>query len=140
MQEGLQEILDLTGVETGVVVDNRGSPFIRMGSMRFTEEQLQEIGAIILHSLASLESAGAAGDDLEFFFEEYHILVRDLDQAILYVICQPSVNVSLLRMTSNVVINRWKDAPEAKRILKKHAVRRKKGKNLLAGAEAKRAD
>lgn len=140
MQEGLQEILDLSGVKTCVVVDNHGSTIHRMGSMRFNEEQLEEIGALMIRSLATLESSGARSDELEFFFDQYQILARDLDQAVLYAICQPSVNISLLRMTTNVVLNQWKEDPDVKKTLKKHTVRRVEGENLFPGPDAATKD
>lgn len=135
MQKGLQKLLELSGVETCVVIDNHGSTFHKVGSMRFSGEELDEIGALIIRALASLENNSAEIDELEFFFDHYQILARDLGQAVLYVISQPSANMSLLRMTTNVVLNRWKEAPDVKKTLKKHALSRLEGQNLFPKPE-----
>lgn len=136
MQKGLQEILELSGVETCVVVDNHGSTIRKMGSIRLNNEQLDEICALILHSLTTLERNGAGSDELEFYFEHNQVLTRDLEQAVLYVICKPAINISLLRMTTNVVLSRWKKSPDVKKTLKKHAVSRVEGENLSPSSDA----
>jgi len=140
MQEGLQEIIELSGVETCVVVDNHGSVIHKLGSTRFNNEQLEGLGVLIVRSLASLKSSGAESDELEFFFDHNQILAWDLDQAVLYAICQPSINLSLLRMTTNVVLNQWKKAPDVIKTLKKHTVGRVEGDDLFSKPDVEKTD
>ena len=48
-------------------------------------------------------------------YSERIIFVLDLEKAFLIVICTPSVDISLLRMTVNVVLSRWEDDPKVQK-------------------------
>jgi hypothetical protein len=57
-------------------------------------------------------------------FAQRKLFVLDLEKVILVVICTPSVDISLLRMTANVVVTNWKTNPKIKKQLKKRFVER----------------
>ncbi|MCJ7733637.1 MAG: hypothetical protein MUP11_03720, partial [Anaerolineales bacterium] len=54
-------------------------------------------------------------------YSERKIFVLDLEQAVLVVFCSPSVDISLLRMSINVVTTRWLSDNKIQKQLKKYA-------------------
>jgi hypothetical protein len=57
-------------------------------------------------------------------YAQRKLFVLDLEKVILVVICTPSVDISLLRMTTNVVVTNWQTDPKIQKQLKKVFVER----------------
>jgi hypothetical protein len=55
-----------------------------------------------------------------FYYSQKKLFVLDLGKAILAVVCTPSVDLSLLRMTANVVRTEWDDDPKVQTFLDKN--------------------
>ena len=57
-------------------------------------------------------------------FQRRKIFILDLEQAILIVLCTPSIDISLLRMTINLITSRWQTDSKIQKQLKANFVER----------------
>lgn len=116
MQAGLSDIKAVPNVHGCFLVSNRGKTIEADPPLELTEEELESIGAAVIQVLLGLETWGSPAGELDFSYQRSRLVVRDLDQAALVMICSPEVDPALLRLTVNVVTKRWgKDAEAQER-------------------------
>ena len=109
MRAGLREINDLQGVWGSFLANNQGEIILSAAPPDLNKPVLESISSQIIEVLDS-SSKGIEGlSEIVFHFDQKKLFVVDLEKAILAVICTPSVDVSLLRMTVNVVRTTWED-------------------------------
>lgn len=120
MEEGLAEILDVADVKACLLFDNQGNVLREMAQVDLHPDQIQEIGSLVLPFLAALETENGDYTDVEYVFERSRVVLKDLEKAVLVVICQLEVDISLLRLTMNVVMNQWDESPQVRKFLKTH--------------------
>jgi predicted regulator of Ras-like GTPase activity (Roadblock/LC7/MglB family) len=109
MRAGLREINDLQGVWGSFLANNQGEIILSAAPPDLNKPVLESISSQIIEVLDS-SSEGIEGlSEIVFHFDQKKLFVVDLEKVILAVICTPSVDVSLLRMTVNVVRTTWED-------------------------------
>ena len=119
MKAGLREISELNGVWGCFVSDNRGDLIMNLTPPDLKKPILENISRQILELMV------AAGDHIKelseivFHYSQKKLFVIDLEKAILVVVCTPSVDISLLRMTINVTRSAWEDDPKVQSQLQK---------------------
>jgi predicted regulator of Ras-like GTPase activity (Roadblock/LC7/MglB family) len=124
MKNGLREINELNGVWGSFIANNRGEVLFSAAPPDLKEPILENISRHLL------ELIGFSGDQLKehsetvFHYSKKKLFVVDLENAILAVVCTPSVDISLLRMTVNVVRAGWDENPKVQTLLKKNYVER----------------
>lgn len=109
MEAGLKEIKALPNVFGCFLTSNRGRTIAADPPLELTEEELESIGAAVIQVLLGLETWGSPAGELDFNYQRSRVVVRDLDQAALVMICSPEVDPAMLRLTVNVVTRRWQD-------------------------------
>lgn len=62
--------------------------------------------------------------EMVFHYSQKKLFVLDLEKAILGVVCTPSVDISLLRMTANVVITGWENDQKVQAVLQDNYLER----------------
>lgn len=124
MKNGLREINELTGVWGSFIANNRGDVLFSAAPPDLKEPVLENISRHLLELFIF------SGDQLKelsetvFHYTQKKLFVVDLENAILVVVCTPSVDISLLRMTVNVVRAGWDDDPKVQTTLQKNFVER----------------
>jgi predicted regulator of Ras-like GTPase activity (Roadblock/LC7/MglB family) len=124
MNDGLKEINQLTGVWGSLVSNNQGGMIASAAPSGLNKPTLENITR---HAIELLSAAGAVMDDLTegvFHYAQKKLFIMDLEQAVLVVICTPSVDISLLRMTVNVVLAGWSSDSKVQKQFKEHFVER----------------
>jgi len=124
MKNGLLEINELEGVWGSVLCSNQGDLIESLPPMGFNKSI---IGNICRHAIELLTSAVISVTGLReaiIHYSERKLFVLDLEQAVLIVFCTPSVDISLLRMTINVIITHWQSDQKIQKKLKAAAVER----------------
>ncbi len=124
MKAGLQEINETVGVWGSMLCTNRGEIIVNISPPALNKPTLENISR---HVIELLSTAAGRLEDLEevvFHYQDRKVLVMDLVQAVLIVICTPSVDIPLLRMSVNVVVSRWKSDPAVQKEIKKSFVER----------------
>ncbi len=109
MRDGLKEINELNGVWGSFVADNQGGIILNAAPPSLEADALETISRHVLEVLAASADRIQGLSEAVFHYSDKRLFVVDLEKAILAVICTPSVDISLLRMTVNVVRTQWED-------------------------------
>ncbi|MFO7942753.1 MAG: hypothetical protein R6U51_00365 [Anaerolineales bacterium] len=131
MDEGLGEILAVSGVRGCLLFDNQSKLLRREGAITHSQNEWDGAGEVLVQTLATLESGYKKFTDLEIYFNDRRLVLRDLEKAVLVVICDPELDVALLRLTINVVINRWKENSRIQRFFNDHHTQRRDGQPIF---------
>ena len=118
MKQGLQEINDLVGVWGSLVCDNQGKMIAGAPPPALNDSILENISQ---HCVELLSTAGEHLQGLEemiLYYQQRRLFLHDLEDAVLIVMCTPSIDISLLRLTVNVVLTRWESDPKIQKLLK----------------------
>jgi predicted regulator of Ras-like GTPase activity (Roadblock/LC7/MglB family) len=108
MDKGLADINAVAGVRGCITCDNRGGVIASVTPTGLDLATLNNIGRQVTLILAALETAGQAMSELDFTYEGVRLVARDLGNAVLVVLCEPQVEIAMLRLTLNVMTARWK--------------------------------
>ena len=124
MRAGLLEINETVGVWGSLLCDNQGELIENISPPALNKPTLENISRHVVE-LFSRAGDGIAGlAEVVLHYQERKIFAVDLEQAILIVICTPSVDIPLLRMSVNVVLANWEGDPGVQKQLKTRSVDR----------------
>lgn len=107
MEALLSEISGVPGVRGSFICDGRGELIVSAVATGL-DAVLDSVGREVTQTMAALEMIGEAKSELDFAYSGMRVVVHDLEKAVLIVLCEPEVDVSLLRLTVNVVTTRLK--------------------------------
>ena len=124
MNSGLQEINDLAGVLGSLICKNNGEVIDSQVPPGLNQSAITNINQHVIELLVSAGRSLEGPKEAVFHYSQRKLFILDLEKTILVIICTPSVDISLLRMTANVVINNWDNDPKIQKLLKKHFVER----------------
>lgn len=131
MEDGLHELLGISDVVSLILYDNQGEILHQMGLDKFSESETAALGELILHILSSLGESGETYLEGDVSFARWRVFFRDLNQALLVLICNPAVDMSMVRLTLNVIVEDWRDDRRVQGYLSRHEVDRIAGENIL---------
>ena len=123
MKTGLQEINELVGIWGSLIINNQGEIILNISPPGLTVA-LGNITNHVVDLLTSAEKSLPGVSEAVLYYEERKLFILDLEKVILVVICTPSVDISLLRMTANVVVTNWQTDPKIQKQLNKKFVER----------------
>jgi predicted regulator of Ras-like GTPase activity (Roadblock/LC7/MglB family) len=107
MKEGLQEINELEGVWGSLICDNQGEIIASAPPPGFEQSGLEEISRLCVETLSDGSEYIPGLGEMVFFYQQKHLFVLDLKKVVMIVFCTPKIDISLLRMSINVVTSRW---------------------------------
>jgi predicted regulator of Ras-like GTPase activity (Roadblock/LC7/MglB family) len=107
MEAVLAEINGVPGVRGSFICDGRGEMIVSAVATGL-DAALDGVGREVTQTMAALEMIGEAKSELDFAYSRMRVVVHDLAKAVLIVLCEPNVDISLLRLTVNVVTTRLK--------------------------------
>ena len=118
MNQGLKEINELEGVWGSFICNNQAKILASALPSSLNKSNAENIAR---HVLAVISTGGDTIQELQevvIYFQQRRLFILDLQQAILVVICDPSVDISLLRMTVNILTTSWEsDANVQKQLI-----------------------
>ena len=117
MKQGLQEINELGGVLGCLVCNNQGEVIASAPPPSLNKSILENVSRHCIEMLSSGTEVVPGLGEMVFYFEQRRLYILDQKKAVLIVICTPSTDMSLLRMTINVATSSWN---EDKSIQKPH--------------------
>ncbi len=100
MDKVLAEINALDGVQGSFICDNHGNVIINAVPAHLNIAALRGISRQVTQAIAARIQNGI--HEIDLTYEGLRVLIRDLNQAALIVLCKPSIDIALLRMTLNV--------------------------------------
>ena len=121
MEEGLAEINAVAGVRGSFICDNRGGMVASAAPAGVSEAMLSNIGRSVTQTMAALKAAGDAKSELDFAYDKTRLVAHDLEKAVLVVLCEPEVEIAMLRLTLSVVMARLKGDTETQSRLEARA-------------------
>lgn len=124
MKAGLQEINELAGAWGSLVINNQGEIIATVTPPGVNNAALANINNHVVELLGSAGESVTGLSEVVFHYSQRIVFIQDLEQAILVVICTPSVDISLLRMTTNVVVTNWKADPKIQKQFEDNYVER----------------
>jgi predicted regulator of Ras-like GTPase activity (Roadblock/LC7/MglB family) len=112
IDERLAEINAVAGVSGSLVCDNSG----RVIASSFTEDVdmtwMRDVAREVVQTAAVLSATGESGAELDLQTARIRLVVRDLDDSVLVVVCEHQVDIPMLRMTLNVAATQLRDDDE----------------------------
>ena len=120
MEEALAEINAVAGVRGSFVCDNLGTMIVS-AVMTGLDASFDAIGREVTQTMAALETTGEAVSELDFSYEGARLVAHDLEKAVLVVLCEPEVEIAMLRLTLSVVMARLKGDAETQSRLEARA-------------------
>jgi len=124
MKAGLKEINELEGVWGSFISNNWGEIVFNVTPPGLNKAVLENISRQVLELMVSSDNQIKELKEMVFHYSQRKLFVLDLEKAILGVVCTPSVDISLLRMTANVVITEWEGDKKVQGLLKENYLER----------------
>ena len=124
MKQGLAEINELEGVWGSFLCKNNGEIIASAPPPGVNQATLENIAR---HCVELLTGGTEHIQDLQevvIHLQNRKLFFLDLQQVILIVICTPKIDISLLRLTINIVTTRWEGDAEVQDQLSKNFVER----------------
>ena len=107
MKEGLREINELVGTWGSLICNNQGEIIQGNTPPGLNKSALENINRNVISMFTSAGESIQEISEAVLYYSERDLFILDLKKAFLIVICTPSVDISLLRMTVNVILSRW---------------------------------
>lgn len=124
MKDGLREINDLVGVWGSLICNNQGEIIQGNTPPGLNKSALENINRNMIGMFTSASESVDGMSEAVLHYSEKLLFVLDLKQAFLVVICTPSIDISLLRMTVNVVLSRWEGDSKVQKVFQNEFVER----------------
>ena len=124
MKAGLQEINETVGVWGSLLCSNQGEIIESVSPPGLNKPTLENISRHVVELLSGAAKDLVGLEEVVLQFQDREVFAVDLQQAVLIVICTPSVDISLLRMSVNVVLARWESDSAVQKGFKNHFVER----------------
>ncbi len=96
------QIEKLAGMQSACVCDNHGELLGAIGPTALDNAVYTRLGQLMCQLLAVLETQGRKPKELDLLLDHQAVLVRDLGNAFVMVLCVPQLDRALLRLTLNV--------------------------------------
>lgn len=125
MERELQQFCDIPRVGGAFVCDNRGDVIVSSDPAVLATVAMNAIGREVGRSLLALEASGQQGLRMEFVYDSWRLLAHDMGEAVVFIVCEPGVDVATVRMTAEVAINAWRKDSRARKRLASRRVERK---------------
>ena len=103
MENILKEMNELPGVRGSFVCDREGAVLSTAMPEPYLT-QVERIGREVVQVVALMQMLGEETDILDFLFSDGRILVNGLRDFSLIVFCEPDVDISMVRLRSNVTL------------------------------------
>ncbi len=118
MNQGLKEINELEGVWGSFICNNQAKILASALPPSLNKSNVENIAR---HVVEVISTGGETIQELQevvIYFQQRRLFILDLQQALLVVIGAPSVDISLLRMTVNILTTSWEsDANVQKQLI-----------------------
>jgi predicted regulator of Ras-like GTPase activity (Roadblock/LC7/MglB family) len=118
IDERFREITSIAGVRGCFICDNSGRVIAHSFGDDRSMIRLGEVGREAILTAAVFGMIGEAVGESDFTFAGGRLILRDLDRSLLVLLCEPRVEISMLRLTLNVAAAQLRDDGELRNRLK----------------------
>lgn len=124
VEKGLEQVGALPGVGGSFVCDNKGDVIVSSDPAVLATVTMNTIGREVGRALVALEAANEPATRLDFVYNSWRLLAQDMGDAVFFVVCEPDVDMAMVRMSVDVVIAGWRRDPAAQKQLQRHRAER----------------
>ena len=124
MEKGLEQVGALPGVGGSFLCDNKGEVIVSSDPAVLATVTMSTIGREVGRVFVALETAKQPADRIDFVYNSWRLLAQDMGTAVFFVVCQPEVDMAIVRMTVEVVIAGWRKDANAQKRLHRHQAER----------------
>ena len=124
MKQGLREINELAGTLGSLICNNKGEIVQGIAPPSLNKSALENINRHVISMFTSAGESMQGISEMVLHYDQRKLFVLDLEKAFLVVICTPSVDISMLRMTVNVVLTSWESDSKVQKELQANFVGR----------------
>jgi predicted regulator of Ras-like GTPase activity (Roadblock/LC7/MglB family) len=124
MKSGLKEINETMGVWGSLLCDNQGRIIEDITPPALNKTRMENISRHILETFTTIGEELTGMTEVVLHYKQRKLYAVDIQQALLIVVCTPSVDIPLLRMSVNVVLAGWQNDPKVKKKLEKAFIER----------------
>lgn len=118
MNQGLTNLNELEGVWGSFICNNQAKILASALPSSLNKSNAENIARHVLDVISTGGDTIQELQEVVIYFQQRRLFILDLQQAILVVICDPSVDISLLRMTVNILTTSWEsDANVQKQLI-----------------------
>lgn len=126
MEKGLQQLSGVTHVGGSFVCDNRGEVIVSSTPPVLATVTMNSIGREVAQAFEALDAAGQHATRLDLTYNTWRLLATDMGgEAILFAVCEPQVEMPVLRMTIDIVMAGWRKDSNAQKQLARHRSHRR---------------
>lgn len=112
IDERLAEINTVAGVTGSFVCDNSGRVIASSFSGDLDMTSIRDVAREMVQTAAVLSAVREPVGELDLAYARSRLVARDLDDSVLVVLCDPRVDIPMLRMTLNVAAMQLRDDEE----------------------------
>jgi predicted regulator of Ras-like GTPase activity (Roadblock/LC7/MglB family) len=124
MKNGLKEINKTVGVWGSLLCDNQGRIIEEVTPPALNKPRMENISRHILETINTMGEELTRMEEVVLHYKQRKLFAVDIQQALLIVVCTPSVDIPLLRMSVNVIVTGWQNDPKVKKELAKAFIER----------------
>lgn len=125
MEKDLTQITSVPHVGGAFVCDNRGDVIVSSDPAVLATVTMNTIGREVGRAFVALDAAHAPAQRLDFSYDRWRLLAQDIGEAVLFVVCQPEADMSIVRMSADVVVAGWRKDANAQKRLQRASIERK---------------
>jgi len=124
MEKDLTQITSVPNVGGAFVCDNRGDVIVSSDPAVLATVTMNTIGREVGRAFVALDAANAPANRLDFAYDRWRLMAQDIGEAVLFVVCQPEADMSIVRMAADVVVAGWRKDANAQRRLQRVGIAR----------------
>lgn len=110
MEELLNDISAVLGVQGCWICDEEGALLARNGTITAQDQQLAVIGRVLIQTISALSLARRRKvGDIDLVYENSRLLAKNLGEGCLCIQGAPDLNVPLVNLTANLVVRKLKE-------------------------------
>lgn len=125
MEKELAQLAQVPFVGGAFVCSHAGDVIVSSTPAVLATVTMNAIGREMASAFTALEASGRPATRLEVTYDTWRLLVNDMGDVLMCVVCHPGVDAAVVRMTIDVVASGWrKDGKVQKRLAPHRTARR----------------
>lgn len=127
MEERLEEILKIPGVLSVYAVNNRAEMITELFNNEISYQHAESLGARVvkIFAIGLYGKVQRKTSEIELLYSSKRVFAIDCGRYNLIIICDNFVQISMLRMTTNVLIQSMEQDKKVVKFLEDHAIDKK---------------
>jgi hypothetical protein len=119
----LKDIIDINGVDGVFIASNRGQVIEKVG-IKLDDSVLEGVAIHVLRIISAYHVKKRIIKEVEIIWNNYRIIARNSNEFVIISFCNSEKELSLLRITLNVVLTHLLEDKKFKKQIEQHATQK----------------